>query len=121
MPDDLTIEHILPEVWHEHWPLADGSRAAADSFSGMSEAQIRAIAERESLKHTLGNLSLLTGARNPSLGNLGFAIKRETLRQSNLKLNRLIASDVEWNEKAIRDRSAQLAQLVAVTWPGLAG
>jgi hypothetical protein len=60
----------------------EGTCAATDLMTGMSEAQLKLIAEREVLKHTLGNLTLLTDARNPSLGNLDFAKKQLKLRKS---------------------------------------
>ncbi len=43
------------------------------------------IQEREAVRHTLGNLSLLTPARNPQIGKLGFDKKRERLRDSLFK------------------------------------
>ena len=45
-------------------------------MTGMSESQLKQIAERQAIKHTLGNLTLLTESNNPSLGNLGFDTKR---------------------------------------------
>jgi Protein of unknown function (DUF1524) len=99
LPDDLTIEHVLPDVWREHWLLPDGTQAAADLMTGMSESQLKLIAEREAVKHTLGNLPLLTDARNPSLGNLDFAAKQEKLRKSLLKLNHEIAEMPNWTEE----------------------
>lgn len=83
--EDLTIEHVLPDMWSAHWPLPDGTRVPPDLMTGMSEAQLKIIAEREALKHTFGNLTLLTDARNPSLSNLDFMAKREKLRESRLK------------------------------------
>lgn len=119
VPDGLTIEHVLPESWQEHWPLSDGSRASLDSFTGMSETQLKSIAEREALKHTLGNLTLLTAARNPSLGNLGFNTKRAMLQRSLLKLNVEIADGPEWSEAEIRARALRLANLATAVWPGV--
>src|SRR6185312_9968533 len=60
LPDNLTIEHVLPEAWAQYWKLPDGTQAAADFLTGMSESQLKLIGEREALKHTLGNLTLLT-------------------------------------------------------------
>jgi hypothetical protein len=57
----------------------------------MTELQLTQIVSRELLKHTFGNLTLLTGARNPALGNLGFGKKRIALGKSLLKLNHEIA------------------------------
>ncbi len=120
LPDDLTIEHILPDAWREHWPLPDGTLAAADLMTGMTESQLKAIAEREALKHTLGNLTLLTKARNPSLGNLDFATKRLELKDSLLKLNHEIADMEDWTAEQIRARANRLSVLAARLWPALA-
>jgi uncharacterized protein with ParB-like and HNH nuclease domain len=123
VPDDLTIEHVLPDVWMEYWPLPDGTKAPVDLKTGMTESQLRLIEGREALKHTLGNLTLLTGARNPSLGNLGFETKRDALRQSLLKLNREVADPpnctgkATWTEESIQARGNCLAALACKIWP----
>ena len=119
LPDDLTIEHVLPEIWMEHWPLSDGSKAPSDLMTGMSEAQIKSIARREALKHTLGNLTLLTDARNPSLGNQSFATKRAKLARSLLKSNQSIAALPDWTEMDIERRGGELGDLAVRIWPGL--
>lgn len=117
LPDDLTIEHVLPESWMEHWPLPDGTTAAGDLRTGMTEAQLTVAATREMLKHTLGNLSLLTPAGNPKLGNLGFSTKRVALQNSLLKLNHEVADLQTWTEDSIRSRSNRLADLATRIWP----
>jgi len=111
LPDNLTIEHVLPEAWAQYWKLPDGTQAAADFLTGMSESQLKLIGEREALKHTLGNLTLLTDSRNPSLGNLDFAAKQQKLRESLLKLNREIAEMPNWTEARIRTRATRLSDL----------
>jgi hypothetical protein len=90
----------------------------------MAESQLRLIEAREMVKHTLGNLTLLTGARNPSLGNLSFDTKRDALRQSLLKLNREIADPpnctgekATWTEESIQARGNRLAALACKIWP----
>jgi len=115
--DDLQIEHILPNEWTEYWPLQDGRTAPKDLDTGVDEWMRAAIQEREAAKHTLGNLSLLTPARNPQLGKLSFDKKRDRLRGSLLKLNQEIAAEPEWDEEAIKRRAARLAQLAVSIWP----
>ena len=88
-------------------------------MTGMSESQLKLIAEREAVKHTLGNLTLLTDARNPSLGNLDFNSKREKLRMSLLKLNHEIAEMPNWTEERIRIRATRLSDLAIKRWPAL--
>jgi hypothetical protein len=117
--DDLQIEHILPDEWAEHWALADKRTAPKDLVTGVDENMRTAIQEREAAKHTLGNLSLLTPARNPQIGNLGFQKKQERLRGSLLKLNQEVASEAEWNEAAIKRRATRLSHLAVSLWPGV--
>jgi hypothetical protein len=120
LPNDLTIEHILPDAWMDHWPMPDGTTASGDLRAGMTESQLKLIEDREALKHTLGNLTLLTEARNPSLGNLNFDTKRDALRKSLLKMNREIAELSSWTEESIRTRAGRLANLANKVWPGSA-
>jgi len=119
VPDDLTIEHVMPDAWPEHWPLSDRTRVPADLITGMKEAHLKEIARRESVKHTLGNLTLLTDARNPSLGNQGFSAKRAKLARSLLKSNQMIAELNDWSETDIRSRGEQLGKLAVKMWPPL--
>jgi Protein of unknown function (DUF1524)/Protein of unknown function DUF262 len=115
--DDLQIEHVLPDEWTEYWPLPDKRNAPKDLVTGVDESMRTAIHAREAAKHTLGNLSLLTPARNPQLGKLGFDKKRERLRGSLLKLNQEIASKDGWDETAITQRAIRLSDLAVSLWP----
>ncbi len=119
VPVDLTIEHILPEEWWQHWPLPDGTQVSQDYMTGMTGDQLNAIRRRDQLKHSLGNLTLLTDSRNPSLGNVGFSSKREDLRKSLLKLNHDVADRATWSESEIQERGAALYDLAVKIWPGL--
>ncbi len=65
----LTIEHVLPQKWREHWPLPDG----ADDFD--------AVMLRERTLHSLGNLTLVNGKLNPTLSNGAWETKRELLSE----------------------------------------
>lgn len=118
IPDDLTIEHVLPDEWPEFWPLTDGRKVPLDRVTGVDESMRAAIAERDRTKHVLGNLTLVTGANNPSLGKLAFSKKRERLQSSLLKLNQEIARETHWDEEAIALRSARLSTLALNIWPG---
>jgi uncharacterized protein with ParB-like and HNH nuclease domain len=120
LPDGLTVEHILPNSWMENWPLADGMKAPIDWSGAMPETMRTAITEREQIKHTLGNLTLLTPAANPSYSNGPFSGetgKRDRLRNSLLKLNQEIAANDSWDETRIRTRADRLAALATAIWP----
>jgi len=106
----LAIEHVMPRKWLAHWPLLGGTET-----------------DRESLIHTVGNLTLLTGKLNSKVSNgpwLGVGGKREGLDQhSVLFLNRELlkkAAD-QWTDDAIRARTRELAEIVIRIWPVPAG
>jgi hypothetical protein len=115
--DDLWIEHILPESWMAHWPLPDGANAPTDLETGVTESMRFHISERQALKHTLGNLTLLTSTKNPELSNSGFERKKDWFRRSLLKMNQDIALLDEWDEAAIRKRADTLSDLAKQIWP----
>jgi len=75
------------------------------------------IATREQLVNVIGNLTLLTSALNPSLGNENFGEKKIQLANSLPVLNRKIAAREEWNEDVMRQRGADLAKLTTEIWP----
>ena len=108
----LTIEHVMPQAWREHWPLgADPDSTAASA--------------RDRLVQTIGNLTLVTARLNPALSNSawvqpGDACKRKGLADhSVLQLNKklLEAAPTVWDEATIQARSLELASLAAATWP----
>jgi len=123
--DDLTIEHVLPDRWAEHWPLPDGARAPPDHVVAADDPRHAMIATRETLKNSIGNLTLLTPSGNPRLGNRPFTVtdpelglsKREALRTSLLKMNHEIADQAEWGEEQIRARAEVLAKRAIGLWP----
>ena len=105
----LTIEHLLPQNWKEHWPLP----ADVDPELG--------AVTRDKIKHTLGNLTLVTGKLNSVESNRGWTEKKEALREhSVLRMNlRLLKDDpAAWDERSITARSAELAEMVLQLWPG---
>jgi hypothetical protein len=108
LPPGLTIEHILPQSWEEHWPLT-----APDDLS--------LVSDRDRHLHRLGNLTLVTNKLNPALSNSAWPTKREELnKHSVLLLNRRLVDQhiTEWTESDIDERSTELAQLIITIWPG---
>lgn len=105
----LTIEHVLPQSWKEHWPLP------------LDAADLSAELDRERLLHSLGNLTLVNGRLNPALSNGAWAAKRELLQAHTvLYLNKdLLTTDGSdgWDETAIRRRGAILADRAKELWP----
>ena len=108
LPNDLTIEHLLPVKWQKHWPIDEPEEAKRAKLGMM----------RDSLKHSIGNLTLLTKALNPSLSNGPWNIKRpEILAESKLNLNRVFQDVTTWSDDDIRHRSTKLAALATSIWP----
>jgi hypothetical protein len=118
-PRNLTIEHVMPQAWSEHW----GSDIAGDDAGAV---------RRDRLVHTLGNLTLVSKKLNPSLSNrpwtsresksrgLGQTGKRAALLEhSNLKLNAKLVSSHEaaWTEDAITVRTGELTKRLFMIWP----
>ncbi len=121
--EDLTIEHVMPQRWAEHWPLANDKTAPCESvwsaiYDGhtLDEETKTFMETREEAVNTFGNLTLLTGSLNPSIGNKGWEIKREYLGESLLAMNREIANKEQWNEESIKERSAALAKVANKIW-----
>ncbi|MFT7293012.1 MAG: hypothetical protein ACI87Q_000858 [Pseudohongiellaceae bacterium] len=118
MPDNLTIEHVLPNSWQENWPLPTDLAIDPD-------AKVEFIAKRNVIKHTLGNLTLITGSLNPSLSNSGWEKKRpELVKFSKLNLNRYFypvsgTDDLValWDESAIEQRGRHLFETACLVWP----
>ena len=111
VPRNLTIEHVMPQGWHEHWPLPPGE----------ADMEARAV-ERSRLVHSIGNLTLVNERLNPLLSNSPWMEKREGLGEhSVLFLNKVLldlSPSDQWDEATIRIRAGQLAQLATQVWPG---
>jgi hypothetical protein len=113
----LTVEHVMPLAWRQHW------NGGADPAAAVL---------RDTLVHTLGNLTLARWKLNADLGNLpwtdieatrqglGSTGKRSELaRHSLLRINAdLVANNPDaWTEAAIAARTAELADLLLAVWP----
>jgi uncharacterized protein with ParB-like and HNH nuclease domain len=114
----LSIEHIMPQHWQEHWrTLPSGRVSPTEDGIPTDEAMAAEIAERNRLIHTLGNLSLLTPPANASASNSAFEEKKPRLVDALLRMNQDIAKQTHWGEPEIRNRAKELAQLAVRIWP----
>lgn len=102
----LQIEHIMPQSWQEHWPLAEDVSAEARSWA----------------VDGIGNLTLVSARLNPSLSNgpwsgAAGACKRDGLDEhSELELNRrLLVGHEEWTEA--RMDLTELFEEARTIWP----
>lgn len=116
---NLTVEHIMPRHWAKNWPLPSGKVAPTEDAYALlltNEDMWSEVEQREAIKDTLGNLTLLTTSLNPSLGNAGWDEKRTAISKSLLVLNRDVAEHVVWDEVAIRERASTLANVITSIW-----
>jgi hypothetical protein len=103
LPTNLTVEHVMPQKWTEHWPLT------ADQDPDEREAHI----------NRLGNLTLTSGPLNSSLSNAPWSQKRRAVTQHSLLLiNQQLSEHAMWDEEAIDRRGESLALQMCRLWPG---
>lgn len=118
----LTIEHILPRNWIEHWPLASGEQGLTyqelcDTDS--DNPRVIGTRQRDAALDTMGNLTILTQELNSSVSNSAWAAKKpELLKASLLSINQHLHGCDVWDEQAIQARSAELLQRALIVWPG---
>ena len=109
VPRNLTIEHVMPQGWSHYWPL----QAASDNSD-------MAIARRNRLIHSIGNLTLVNGRLNPALSNRPWRQKKESIEHhSVLFLNKDLLENApsDWDETSIADRGKRLHQAAVRVWP----
>ncbi|MGG3915983.1 DUF262 domain-containing protein [Rossellomorea vietnamensis] len=96
----VNLEHILPQTpkTNSKWK---------DSFG---EDII------EDYTNNLGNLTLILGKKNFSLGNKEFSEKRIELQKSEIKQNQEIAENENWTRKEIDNRIEKIAKIFVEIW-----
>jgi len=116
----LTIEHIMPQGWREHWHLPGFDHPEVES------------SRRDSLVHTLGNLTLVNNKLNPALSNrpwtdpetstrgLGDTGKRSIIDDNSVLLlnHDIIQQHVDaWSEDSVTERGRHLGHRIITIWP----
>ena len=118
---ELTVEHLMPQAWRAHWPLADGTQAlSVQELWTAPPGDPRAVAtrRREALLGTIGNLTLLTQPLNSSVSNDGWQKKQPQLMAASLlPINKPLAATPVWDEIAIEQRSEDLLSRALRSWP----
>lgn len=118
----LTVEHILPQSWVQHWPLPDGSKGlTAEELWASQEDDVAAEAtrRRNAALQTLGNLTILTQPLNSSVSNSGWTAKKTALLSASLlPINQQLHDFDSWNETTIEVRSNILFERALKVWPG---
>ncbi len=96
--NEVTLEHILPEVLGPGWGHFTPEQAAT-SF------------------HRLGNQALLIGTVNGKIGNVGYDLKKPALLASEFSLTKEAAKFSRWGVDEITERQKRLAELAILAWP----
>lgn len=111
--DNLTVEHLMPQLWKDHWPLPE---ITDETY----EEKIDRQGIRERLIQTIGNLFYLTVSLNPYVSNGPFEKKKEKiLDHSAINLNRpFLRSAQQWDESSIQKRGEDLFEIALRIWPG---
>jgi hypothetical protein len=117
----LTVEHLLPQKWLEHWPLEDGSKGLTHNELWQAEPGDERAAKtrrRNTLLQTFGNLTIVTQSLNTSVSNSAWSTKKpELLKSSLLSINQLLQAVAVWDEVAIENRSRELFRRAVTIWP----
>jgi uncharacterized protein with ParB-like and HNH nuclease domain len=104
---DWQIEHIYPQS-------ANGP--GAEWQKDMETWKLKRE-NYEQLKHTLGNVTFLTGNDNKSASRKSFADKQIIFKDTHLGLNEDLEHLKEWKPKNIQDRSTLLLSYFIQEWP----
>ena len=118
IPGRLTIEHILPQGWRGNrgsWPLQLHENHSDEDIH-------RAAGTRDSLVHSIGNLTLARPELNSSMSNESWQNKRAKLDEySVLSLNKDLLAHVSandtWDETSIAARAHRLYEVAVKVWP----
>lgn len=121
IPKGLSIEHVMPQTWEEHWPLR---RKRLDQ-TGEVELSEEELDEAKTLRnahvHLLGNLTIVTQPLNAALSNAPWSRKQKELnKHSKLLLNSRLVEEYPslFDEASIEARGEFLAERVLAIWPG---
>ncbi|RKG49835.1 DUF262 domain-containing protein [Corallococcus sp. AB011P] len=117
----LTIEHLMPQKWVEHWPLPGGNKGLSpkELFDADSDDEGGvASRRRNAILQTLGNLTIVTQGLNSSVSNSAWAVKKpELLKVSLLPINQQLHQYGTWDEDAIERRGKALFEEALKIWP----
>jgi hypothetical protein len=111
LPEELTVEHLLPQEWEMNYPLPNNL-----PLDGEETTEQR----RQRLINTVGNLTLLTGRLNTAISNGLFKDKaREIVKLSDLRLNAPFREREfdGWDEHDILKRGEVLFEVARTIWP----
>ena len=108
--EGLSIDHILPQKWHENqeWQKA--------LLSGVASSVEKRMVIDSNID-VIGNLTIMSGRRNSAKSNRSWKKVKELLSDSTLKLNRELGEMDGWDVTEIAERSRVLADKICEIWP----
>ncbi|TAJ91952.1 DUF262 domain-containing protein [bacterium] len=120
--ENLWVEHIMPRKWQAKWQLPNAdAEHHKDPVSGVIVTNRQ---WRDTLIHTMGNLTLLTAKLNDRISNGPFVDpnektdkKREFEKHTRLRVNDSIKKRESWDEAAILERAESLFEHAVAIWP----
>lgn len=107
--DRYSLEHIMPKVWKDNWPLP----------AGVTEDQ------RQEAVFCLGNLAMLPSKLNTSISNASWQTKKDgkgknfgiVYYASDIETLANVVTQPEWNETKISERADWIAAKIKEVWP----
>ncbi|MFZ5490964.1 MAG: DUF262 domain-containing protein [Pseudomonadota bacterium] len=113
---ELTVEHIMPQKWQQHWPVPRFDHLAEGE---VDLDQLVHETERAQAINKLGNLTLLTHALNVTVSNGPFSVKMPAVKShASLALNRELNAFDHWDEETILKRGQALFAVAQKIWRG---
>lgn len=123
LPFGYTLEHVMPQKWQTHWPVAPRKRV-----DGSDIPSEELEAERWKKVYSIGNMTLLTANLNSSLRNASFEKKvvgegrKKGIREYAMLTvtTEIIAEydrDKTWDETKIDARTEKLEREFLSMWP----
>ncbi len=116
----LSVEHLMPQGWLEHWPLQDGAKGISSLDRYLrphDDPAAKASNERDRVVQGIGNLTLLTQPLNSAVSNLPWLKKREAMEANTLlPITRSYLRKEKWDESEIAIRARDLAARAALIW-----
>ena len=99
--DNLSLEHIMPKKWRNHW----------------NNPKVTDEAMRDHKLLTLGNLTVVKGKLNSSMRDAAWVKKQKALQQfSTFKITTDYINTTIWDENNITNRATDLLTYAKGIW-----
>lgn len=119
------LEHIMPQKWEDNWKDV----VYVDENGNILPDNEKSKADRYIKIYSLGNMTLLNGRLNASIGNKDFKTKMEgmgrkkgVIKYSSLSVTKddlvkkIYRQNKQWNEQTIIEREKYLGDEIIALW-----